>query len=197
MSRLIETIRFSEGRPENLEYHLSRIDDSSQAVFGDTLHWKPVHLIRQVELPDDNVYKVRLVYNFTDGRITTQPYTMKPVRSLKLVFDNDIVYDHKFENRSYLEKLLGMKGDADDILIIKDNLVTDVSYANIVFRQGDEWYTPDSFLLNGTMRQKLLDTKKIKARRITADNIKEYSHFRLINAMLREDAPESEVSNIR
>lgn len=173
------------------------MNDSSQAVFGDTLHWKPSHLVRDIELPADRVYKIRLLYNFTEGRITTEPYTIKPVRSLKLVTDNEIVYDHKFENRTAIERLLTMKEDCDDILIIKNNLVTDISYGNIIFRKDHEWYTPDSFLLNGTMRQSLLDRNKIKERRITVDDIKYFTHFKIINAMLRDDAQESEILNIR
>jgi 4-amino-4-deoxychorismate lyase len=197
MSRLIETIRFADGSPENLGYHLRRMNDSSQELFGDTLNWKPKYLIQDLKLPKDTVYKVRLVYDLNKGSITTSPYTIKPVRSLKLVTDNDIVYDHKFEDRSNLDRLFSAKGDCDDILIIKNGLVTDVSYANIIFREGNQWYTPESFLLNGTMRQKLLDTGRIVERPITVDDLGRYSHFRLINAMLREDAPESEILNIR
>ncbi|MEJ0028954.1 MAG: hypothetical protein WDO15_00580 [Bacteroidota bacterium] len=115
MSRLIETIRFAEGRVENLAYHLERMDDSSQAIFGDTLHWKPKEMIRQLELPSDQVYKVRIVYDLNKGIITTEPYKIRAVRSLKLVFDNDIGYDHKFENRGSLERHLNLKEDCDEI----------------------------------------------------------------------------------
>ena len=196
MSRLIETIRVAGGRPQNLDYHKRRMNDASMALFGDFLHWNPGRLFATIELPPDEIYKVRLVYDFNGGTYTHAPYKIRPVRSLKLVTDNNIVYDHKFEDRSGLERLLALKEDCDDILIIKNNLVTDVSYANIVFREETQWYTPESFLLNGTMRQKLLDTGKIRERSITVDDIRKFSHFRLINAMLLDEAPESEISNI-
>lgn len=190
MSRLIETIRVSEGRAENLQYHLERMNDSSQAVFGDTLHWKPKDFIRDMEFPSTGVHKLRIVYDQTGKTSGLSPYTIRPVPSLTLVVDNDIAYDHKFENRTRLERF----GDA---LFIKNDLVTDVSYANIIFMKDDRWYTPDSYLLNGTMRRYLLDNKKISERRITVGDIKSFTHFKLINAMLRDEGPASEISNIR
>jgi 4-amino-4-deoxychorismate lyase len=197
MSRLIETIRFADGRVENIDYHLRRMNDSSQAIFGDTLHWKPKYVLRDLSLPAGEVHKIRLLYDLNDFQIEASPYTIKKVVSLKLVFDDNLMYDHKFENRDDLERLTATKGDCDDILIIKNNLVTDVSYANIIFRKDNTWFTPDSFLLNGTMRRYLLDRRRITERKIAVDDLREFTHFKLINAMLRDEAPESEVLNIR
>jgi 4-amino-4-deoxychorismate lyase len=44
----------------------------------------------------------------------------------------------------------------DDIIIVRNGFVTDASYANLIFRKGDEWFTPATFLLAGTMRAFLL-----------------------------------------
>lgn len=150
-----------------------------------------------MQTPLKGVNKCRLVYDQNEVRFTIQPYTIRPVTSLKLVTDNDIAYDHKFEERSVFEKLLASKGDCDDILIIKNGKVTDVSYANIIFRKDNEWVTPSTFLLNGTMRQFLVDTKKISERVIRAEDISSYTHFKLVNAMIALEGSESEVSNIR
>jgi len=185
MSRLIETIRVEDGRPGNIGYHFKRMKN---------LH---VDEFSKIKLPSHGIYKLRIVYDADHFEFTLSPYTIRPVRALKLVTDNDIVYDQKFEDRSNIERLSKLKGSCDDILIIKNDVVTDVSYANIVFRQGTAWYTPDSFLLNGTMRQQLLDVGRIKERRITVHDLPDFSHFKLINAMLRDEAPESEILNIR
>lgn len=187
MSRLIETIRIADGKIENIGYHFKRMGHV-RWDFNDIL---------KTEIPAAGIHKLRIVYDTNSFSFAITPYTIRPVRSLKLVVDNDIVYDRKYENRRALERLLALKDDCDDILIINNNLVTDVSYANVVFREGDQWFTPESFLLNGTMRQKLLDTGKIRTRKITVDDIGRYSHFKLINALLRDDAPGSEVLNIR
>jgi 4-amino-4-deoxychorismate lyase len=63
-------------------------------------------------------------------------------------------------------------------------MVTDSSYANLLFRKGDNYYTPSTPLLKGTMREKLLDEKKIAERSITRENIREFSEIYLMNAML-------------
>ena len=69
------------------------------------------------------------------------------------------------------------------IIIIKNNQITDTSYSNLLFLKDKTWFTPKSYLLNGVMRQNLLKLKKIKEAEITLDNIKEFTHFQLINAL--------------
>jgi len=160
------------------------------------LHWRPEDIL-SIILPPQGVHKLRIVYDSNYFEYSITPYTIKPVRSLKLVFNNNIVYDHKYEDRSILQEMFNQREDCDDVLIVKNNLITDVTYANIIFKKDDRWFTPDSFLLNGTMRQYLLDSNKIFEARITPDDLSQYSHFKLINAMLRDEAPQSEVLNIR
>lgn len=188
MSRLIETIRVSGGKLQNLDYHLRRIRQSAPKWdFNELFFPQPSH----------GIHKIRIVYDQEAASITIEPYTIRQVRTLKLVTDNNVVYDQKFEDRKALEKLFAQRGDCDDILIIKNGAITDASFANIIFRGGDHWVTPASYLLNGTMRQYLLDTRQISEQRITPGDLAQFSHFKLINAMLRDEAPESEVSNIR
>jgi 4-amino-4-deoxychorismate lyase len=78
------------------------------------------------------------------------------IESLKLVEDNTISYRHKYSDRSHLLELMNMRGDCDDILIVKDGYITDTSFSNIVFFDGDKWVTPARPLLRGTMRESLL-----------------------------------------
>lgn len=182
MSRLIETIRLSDGRLENLEYHLRRMRVFSEEDLA-------------ADFPKQGLFKYRIVYDSQIITATVEPYTIKPVHTLKLVENNSIVYDRKYENREELTSMLDP--NYDDILIIKNGLVTDVSYANIIFLKDGIWFTPETYLLNGTMRQFLIDTGKIKEARITVGDLPSYSNFKLINAMLRTDADQSEVSNIR
>jgi len=190
MSRLIETIRYTGGKPLNIDYHLRRINASRPA-------WDRIAMLESIQVPGDVTHKVRIVYDKTTYTITVEPYTIRPIRSLKLVVDNNIVYDHKYEDRKALNVLFSRRTDCDDILIVKNGVVTDTSYSNIIFRKEDKWFTPGTFLLNGTMRQYLLHKRMISEMPITPANITQFSHFKLINAMLRDEAPESEVLNIR
>jgi 4-amino-4-deoxychorismate lyase len=190
MSRLIETIRYSGGKPLNIEYHLRRINASRP-------EWDRIAMVESIRVPDDLTYKVRIVYDKTTYTINVEPYTIRPVRTLKLVIDNNIVYDHKYEDRKELNVLFSRRNDCDDVLIVKNGVITDTSYSNVIFRKNDKWFTPGTYLLNGTMRQYLLDKRLISETTITPANITQFSHFKLINAMLRDEAPESEVLNIR
>ena len=106
-----------------------------------------------------------------------------------------LTYDHKYLDRSSLTGLIN-RDLADDILIVREGCVTDSSYANIVFTDGRQWLTPDTPLLPGTMRERLLRDGIIEAERITVDTLGRFTHFRLINAMLGFDSPLLPIENI-
>jgi 4-amino-4-deoxychorismate lyase len=136
-----------------------------------------------------------VIYGSSFRSAEYEHYVTAPVKTLKLVNGNRIVYDMKYLDRSGLIKLVNRK-IADDILIIKRNCVTDTSYSNIVFTDGRKWFTPDIPLLRGTMREKLLSQGVIHEERITVDKIGSFTHFRLINAMLGFNHSVQPVKNI-
>ncbi len=76
-----------------------------------------------------------------------------------------------------------MKSKAEEIIIVKNNHITDTSFSNLLFLKGKDWFTPNTYLLNGVQRQHLLKNKKIKEAEITLQNIKQFSHFQIINAL--------------
>jgi len=49
---------------------------------------------------------------------------------------------------------------ADEVVFIKNGMVTDCSIGNLLFFDGHEWITPYIPLLKGTQRAFLLDKKK-------------------------------------
>ena len=109
---------------------------------------------------------------------------MRTIRSFRLVEDNSISYAYKSADRSGFEKLLRGKGDADEIIIVQNGLLTDTSFSNIALWDGADWYTPAAPLLAGTMRQSLLDRRLVQEANITVDQLEHYSKISLINAML-------------
>ena len=196
MPRFIETIKLLDGEFYNLEHHQSRLEFTFSRFFNglDTVNLK--RELDEIPRPMLGLFKCRVVYEEKINKITFQPYTIKPIQSLKLVEANDIEYNFKFENRDQLNHLYNLKGSADDIIIIKNGLVTDSSYANLIFKRGDDWITPESPLLLGTMRQKLIDENKIKSDAILIDEISKYEKVKLINSMLGCGGPEVEISKI-
>ncbi len=85
---------------------------------------------------------------------------------------------------------------AIDILIVKNGLITDTSYSNIILYDGKEWFAPKSFILNGVKRQFLLNTGKIKEIKIALEDLKNFEKISLINAMLEPQDIEIGIENI-
>ena len=112
------------------------------------------------------------------------PYQMRMVASLRLVTSDKIDYSYKRTNREELNELFGRRGDADDILIVKDGYLTDTSIANIALYDGNSWYTPAHPLLRGTKRAELLDNQLIVEKDISWLQLDDYTHIMLFNAMI-------------
>ena len=86
--------------------------------------------------------------------------------------------------------MFAQRGKCDDIIIIKNGLVTDAFAANLLFFDGKNWVTPTTPLLKGTQRQFLLDQEIIFETKIREEDICSYQKVGLINAMVSfEDMP--------
>lgn len=194
MCRFIETIRVRGRQFYHLPYHNQRFNETRRHFFG----LPEVNLADLLTIPatlDDSVYRCRVEYAEEILQVTFLPYLPRQVKKIKMVEDNTIDYSYKYACRDRLDKLFSLRGDCDEILIVKNGLITDTSIANVVFTDGCEWYTPVCPLLNGTHRRRLLDQKKIIEKKITPADLFHYTHIGLINAML-EDFPLIPVSQI-
>ncbi|MBE9488343.1 MAG: aminotransferase class IV [Bacteroidetes bacterium] len=173
----IETIKIENGIVRNLEFHNKRVINT----IGKTINLTP-------DIPEEHkkgVVKYRVVYDINGIKeISFSPYTIKKIRTLKIVENNDIDYSKKYENRSSLNSLLEKKETCDDIIIVKDGFVTDTSYCNIIFKNEKGLFTPSTPLLCGTKRAFLLKEGIITEKDIRSEEIKEYQHIILINAMI-------------
>jgi len=195
MSRLFETIRIFEGKPINLNLHNERMNRSRQILFGKNDELK---LEKHINVPDnakEGIFRCRIIYAESVISVEYTPYSTAIIKTLKTVEAGSLVYDHKYLDRSSLISLID-KTIADDILIIRNGCITDTSYTNIIFSDGRQWFTPDPPLLPGTMRELLIRKGLIKACRITINDIRSFSHFRLINSMLGNEGPLIPVSFI-
>ena len=198
MSLLFETIRLEDGVFMNLEYHNLRFNRSREAHFG-LKEW--LSLENLLVVPSDcktGIYKCKVSYSSNVDEIEIIPYQKRAIDSLKLVEDNTISYNHKYSDRTHLLELMTRRGDCDDILIVKDGYITDTSFSNIVFFDGEKWVTPARPLLRGTMRESLLKRNLIGEENITVDDLNKIKEARLINAMLPlETGTAIQVENIR
>jgi len=185
MSLLVETIRVEDGNLINVRYHNERMISSLRDLFNSS---REIDLKKLIQVPDfagKGIFKCRIEFDTEIRKIEFIPYMIKPVRSLKLVEDNDIDYRYKFADRNAIERLMEKRGDCDDIIIIKNGYLTDSSYANLVFlNRSGKWLTPSLYLLPGTRRARLLTEGKITETPISVSDLKSYKVVRLINAMI-------------
>jgi 4-amino-4-deoxychorismate lyase len=196
MSLLLETIKLQDGEYQNLFYHEQRMNRSLKTLCGEFEHFDLEEFLKQLERPAQGLFKCRIVYDEQSKEVEFMPYTPKLVNTLRVIEHDRISYEFKYADRKTLNKLYELRQASDDILIVKRGLVTDSSYANIVFRRGKHWYTPWSALLKGTQRTKLLERDVIHEEEIRVEDIETFETFKLINAMLEFESPEIDVSNI-
>lgn len=168
---------------QNLPYHWKRYQSAYFEYYGIKPKSNPFESISIPQEYNSDIVKLKLLYNETSQQYLYSQYTPKKIQTLKLVSDNSIDYHLKYTNRSSLELLLSKKGDCEDILIIKDGYLTDTSFSNIVFFDGEKWFTPRSPLLKGTMRAKLLEQNLIFERNIEVTDLNKFIKLKLINAM--------------
>lgn len=184
--RFIETIKVKDGSFCNLSLHSRRAIRTSEIHFGVSLNFDiPTDII-----PMDmriGIVKCRVLYSDTVESITFEPYRFRPINNLALVYDNNIDYTYKSEDRSRLQSLVSQKGNCDEILIVKNGYITDTSYSNIVLENSEGLFTPSTPLLAGIKRQLLIDAGTIIEKDIRVDDLHRYSRAYLINAMIDLD----------
>lgn len=190
MIKFIETIKVLNGDTPDIKEHAQRVRatlrhfySKSKEEFDLILSVSEI-LDREWEKISNGLFKLRVVYSDRFISWTLIPYIPKTIKRLKVVECDAIDYPFKFENRTAIESLLSYKDNCDDILIVKKGVVTDTSYSNIVFERMGSLYTPESYLLAGTKRAKLIRDGIISEEKIRPCDIDRYDKAYLINSML-------------
>jgi 4-amino-4-deoxychorismate lyase len=197
MYTFIESIKIEDSKIFLLDLHQTRINDTfANLEKENTINLE--NIFKGLDYDDKGLLKLRIVYDL-DGNFKTQiiPYAISEIDDFELVTNNSVDYSFKYENRKELDEMK-QKSKAGEIIIVKNNSITDSSLSNLLFKKGKEWFTPSTFLLNGVQRQHLLKEKKIKETEITIQNISNFSHFKLINSMIDFDnAPVYTIEKIK
>ena len=197
MSLLFETIKIINGTILNIDYHNKRVNESRRQLLAKTGLWNLHDFIVIPEIYDNLTYKCKLVYSEKIHSIEFQKYAIRKLQTLKLVECPDIDYHYKYLDRTKLDNLKQTNNQTDDIIIVKDQRLTDCSYANIIFFDGEKWITPANPLLKGTKRQKYLDEGLIFEDNIKICDLKNFTKARIINAMIDlHECPDILMKNI-
>ncbi|MCX6252402.1 MAG: aminotransferase class IV family protein [Bacteroidetes bacterium] len=198
MSPLYETIAIVNGIPRYLIWHEQRMNRALMEVWNNNL---PSSLSEYITVPPEfskGLVRCNIYYGPSIGSVTFKQYVKRRIQSLKLVVCDSIDYHVKYADRDRLESLLSMRGDCDEILIVKNGLITDTSMSNVIFCGNATWYTPAKPLLAGTTRDRLLAEGQIVEKDISVEELFRYSGCKLINAMRDPDQEEMiPISEIR
>lgn len=193
---LLETIKIKNKKPYNLDLHNKRMNQVRKTLFDAK---DEIDLNEVLKIPlylDNDLYKCRVVYNNKIHKIEFLKYEFRNIKKLKIVFSDTIEYNFKFENRDEINNLLSLRGECDDILIVKSGRITDTSFSNVILYDGFRWITPATPLLKGIKRELLLKNREIFEDEVYLKDLHFFKKIRLINSMIDfEDAIEVDITN--
>ena len=184
MSLYIESISIeSDMTCPLLSYHQARVNRTAGERCGIDL--QAIIQSKVNELTDGQQHKLRILYDQSGvQQVTIQPYLVRLIRSLTVV-DIAFDYDRKTANRDAINSAFARRGDSDDILMVRDGLITDTSYGNVALHKDGIWYTPESPLLQGCRRQSLLDRGLIITKKLRIETLDSYPHLMMFNGLIR------------
>ena len=178
-----ETIKCDDFEIFNLEYHNKRV--------ANTIGLN-INLQEYIYPPNENTLRCKVTYNdYEVLNVEYFPYTKREINSFKLVFNDEISYSKKYLDRKNIDDLFSKKENADEIIIIKNGVVTDTSIANIAIFYENIWITSKNCLLNGTTKARLIEDKFLIEKNISFDMLKKASKIALMNAMIDFDVKEN------
>ena len=183
MCRLLETIRIEGGKPMYLSYHERRMNRSFKEIWGGGMRINLQEVIVVPEAYLRGTVSCNISYGPEIQAVTFKEYKKKTIRTLRLVRSHTIDYHLKYLDRGGLGELLDLADGCDEIIIVKDGLITDTSMSNLIFYDGHHWITPANPLLKGTCRERLIEQGFLFEREIQPSDLEVFTGCKLINAM--------------
>ncbi|MDO4250610.1 MAG: aminotransferase class IV family protein [Moraxella sp.] len=189
---LIETMALVDGEVQQLAYHQRRYQQGLfflEKLNNIAINQRIIELSAVIgkhappQTKDTGVVRCRVEYDGSEAVVTYAAYHPKPIQRFKLVYDDAIDYTYKYANRESLNALLAQKDECDEVIIIKNGFVSDCSIGNLLFFKDGRWYTPDTPLLQGVTRQRLLETGQITAISMPVGELTGYQKVMMINAL--------------
>jgi len=179
----LESIGVYEGQAPLLPYHQARVDRTFAAFYPGQKPLDLLELWQKINFPPEKV-KWRIQYNALEQKAEICAFPERKIEYLQVVKDDTIEYAYKFTERDRLDVLYREKAEpADEILIIRNGLLTDAYYYNVVVKIGAQLLTPRKPLLAGVMRAYCLGEGLIQPADIRLEDLAEAKGVYLINAL--------------
>lgn len=198
MFPFFESIAILDGNARNLFYHQDRVNRTFKKFYPQSEPHHLEYLLHKTSLIDAPIVKIKFSYREDGYKIHQLPYSARIFKRFYLVTDNQIEYAYKYSDRKFLERHTGRLTPDEQILLIREGLITDSSFSNVIFYDGYRWLTPAKPLLEGTMRASLIADWKIHEEELIPGQLHLFKSFKLINAMLTlEESPEYPIDLIQ
>lgn len=174
--KYFETIKIDDYEIFNLSYHEKRI--------ANTIAMN-LNLNDYIYAPNKKLLRCKVIYDeFGILDVNYFEYKKREIRVFKIVHSNEISYNRKFLDRNKIDEIFSKKDCADEVIIFKNDLLTDTSIANIALFIDGVWFTPKTTLLDGTTRQRYLDEKLLIEKDLKISDLKKAKKIALMNAMI-------------
>ena len=186
-----EAICILNGQPLHLDEHRNRVAMSlhycgshfaADAVLQQALQHIPVSAAGR--------WKLRFEYS-ASGLLhcTAEQYQVRTIQQLiacELPQDvpRELIYPLKFNLRPIIDSCRQHLEATEEALMLYNGCVTDAGFASVALQRDGHWFTPDTPLLPGSTRTRLLREGTLRSARIDRATIGEYRWISLFNAML-------------
>ena len=195
MSRFLESIKLHDGVFFRLDAHQQRVNVALAAFYPlSSIHLDV--LLANSDFPVVGLYKCRVVYDSDVRLVEYVPYQLPAIKALQIVDAEIDTLPYKLLDRTAYNTAFAQRKACDDVLIVKNGLLTDTSYCNIAVFDGENWLTPRLPLLYGVNRAGLIRDSKLKETDIFVEQLKTFQSLRLFNAMIEFGELELPVSAI-
>lgn len=184
MYQFIESIKLLDGKFYRLERHQERIDQIFDVFFPAKDKIQLSELFENQSFPNEGFFKTRVVFDEELEILEFIPYKLPTIKTLKIIETEIENAFYKSTDREKINLAFSMKEDCNDVLFVKNGLITDTSYCNVAFFDGENWFTPKVPLILGTQRKNLLNKNLIIEKDIKLSCIKNFQYVCLFNAMI-------------
>jgi 4-amino-4-deoxychorismate lyase len=186
-TKFIETGRVENGSIFHLNFHLERIKRTlfyhSPTPVED---WGRVKKrFREIggEVPGRGIWRFRVTYGRAVEKVEFFPITPRKFRKF-VVVELDIDYPFKFADRRELEELKMEFPCGDEVIVVKNGVVTDTTISNLAFWDGEKWQTPATPLLEGTTLTRLTQKGILHPTSIYPEELHTFPAIALLNGVL-------------
>ena len=197
MCRFVESIQLNNGEFKRLELHQERIRKAMNDFYPGYKTIDLIESLNRTSFPSEGLFKCRVTYDSGIRNIEYNSYIRPEIHTLQLVVTKMESTPYKKENRSELNAAFAFRKNCDDIILVKNELLTDTSFTNIALFDGVNWCTPRAPLIYGVNRSQLVNQKILVEKDILSSELVNFKRVSLFNAMNEFGSIELDISTIR